>query len=58
VLKRLNPDLRILVSSGLASSGRLEARRRELEPLGVHEIVVKPYTAERILNAVHGLLTT
>jgi CheY-like chemotaxis protein len=57
VMKRLNPDLRVLVSSGLASSGRIEARKRELEALGVDSILVKPYTTEKILRALHALLT-
>jgi len=56
VMKRLNPDLRVLVSSGLASSDRLEARKAELETLGVDSILVKPYTTEKILPALHGLL--
>ncbi len=57
VLKKLNPNLRILVSSGLASSARNEERRQRLVPLGVKEFVVKPYTTERILAAVHAVLT-
>jgi YesN/AraC family two-component response regulator len=58
VMKRLNPDLRALVSTGLASSGHVEARKHELESLGVgaESILVKPYTTEKILRALHALL--
>lgn len=56
VMKRLNPELRVLVSSGLASSGRVEARKRELEAMGVVSILVKPYTTEKILRELHTLL--
>lgn len=57
VLKRLNPQLRVLVSSGLASSGRVERRKQELRALGVESILPKPYTADKILAAMHALLT-
>ena len=58
VMKRLNPELRALVSTGLASSGHVEARKQELESLGVgsDSILVKPYTTEKILRALHALL--
>lgn len=57
VLRRLNPTIRILVSSGLASRTQLEKRRGELRALGVEATLVKPYTAEQILRAVHELLS-
>lgn len=57
VLRRLNPALRVLVSSGLASRTQLEQRRGELRALGVEATLVKPYTAEQILRAVHDLLS-
>lgn len=56
VLKTLDPAVAVLASSGIASEHALESRRSELEALGVSTILDKPYTAEKILRAVHHLL--
>ncbi len=57
VLKRMNPAVRIMVSSGVASAAsRADARRAELRDLGVETILVKPYTSDDLLRAVATLL--
>jgi PAS domain S-box-containing protein len=52
VLKKINPDVRIVTSSGLASEGGM-ARARNA---GARCFIPKPYTAETMLNAVHETL--
>jgi DNA-binding NarL/FixJ family response regulator len=56
VLKRLNPAVAVLVSSGIASEGEMLKRRAELESLGITATVSKPYTVETILAAVRDVL--
>lgn len=48
-LKSVNPDVRILVSSGLPTNGGL-AKAMES---GVRQFVPKPYTAEKMLGIIH-----
>ncbi|MEQ1862352.1 MAG: PAS domain S-box protein [Chthoniobacteraceae bacterium] len=52
VLKRMNPDVKILVVSGSAAGGRQEEVTRE----GVKHFLAKPYTAESMLRMLHELL--
>jgi CheY-like chemotaxis protein len=56
VLKRLNPAVAVLISSGIASEDKDGSRRAELESLGVTASVKKPYTLEAILRAVREVL--
>jgi PAS domain S-box-containing protein len=58
VLRRLNPTVKVIVSSGLGESKAAQERIAELKELGVKSILAKPYTAEKILTAVHRLLTS
>ena len=51
-LKAINPNVKILGSSGLVSEGG-EAKAREI---GVRHFIPKPYTAETMLNAVREVL--
>ncbi|MBO0721193.1 MAG: response regulator, partial [Blastocatellia bacterium] len=51
-LRRLNPRLPIIASSGLAETGK-EAQARSL---GVQKFLPKPYTAARLLRALNELL--
>ncbi|MBO0798010.1 MAG: response regulator, partial [Blastocatellia bacterium] len=51
-LRRLNPRLPIIASSGLAETGR-EVQARSL---GVQKFLPKPYTAARLLRALNELL--
>lgn len=51
-LKLLNPQLPVIASSGLAEAGREEQALR----LGAQRFMAKPYTAVRLLWAVHDLL--
>lgn len=54
-LKRMNPDVAAIVSSGVASLRGMDQRRAELERLGVHVILKKPHPVEEILAALHLL---
>jgi PAS domain S-box-containing protein len=51
-LRRLNPRLPIIASSGLAEAGKEQQARS----LGAGEFLSKPYTAPRLLWALHELL--
>ncbi len=56
VLKKMNPAIAVLVSSGVASKQSMANRVAELEFLGVRVLLKKPYTVEKILRAVSDLL--
>jgi PAS domain S-box-containing protein len=51
-LKSINPEVRIIASSGLTSNGGVA----KAIGAGVHHFIPKPYTAEAILNALDQLL--
>jgi hypothetical protein len=53
-LKKLNPEVKIIASTGQGES----ARTGELQSLGVDSFLSKPYTTEKLLQAVHELLAT
>lgn len=54
VLRRLNPQLRVIAASGLAANGHVA----EAASLGVKHFLPKPYTAETLLKALRDLLST
>ncbi|MDB6123157.1 MAG: hypothetical protein JWQ71_2150 [Pedosphaera sp.] len=56
-LKRINPKTRIIASSGLTHTPGQSDRAEELKALGVKTFLGKPYTAEKLLAAVHDLLS-
>jgi CheY-like chemotaxis protein len=56
VLRRMNPSVRVLVSTGVASQTQMKNRGAELASLGITQTLIKPYSAEKILEAVHQLL--
>lgn len=47
-LRRSKPDLRVMVATGQGT----EANLRELEMMGVREVLLKPFTSRRLLDAV------
>ena len=47
-LRRSKPDLRVMVATGQGT----EANLRELEKMGVREVLLKPFTSHRLLDAV------
>jgi two-component system cell cycle sensor histidine kinase/response regulator CckA len=55
VLKKMNPSLAAIVSSGLASMEGMDKRKKELEMLGVKQILTKPYTVVDILHALDDI---
>ena len=52
-LKRLNPDVRIIVSSGHFHKDNVTI----LEGLGIKTFLDKPYTADKLLRSLHAELT-
>jgi two-component system cell cycle sensor histidine kinase/response regulator CckA len=55
-LRVSNPDLRIIASSGLSADAGGRGRNQELRSLGVKSFLSKPYTADKLLTALHDLL--
>ncbi|MBI1803442.1 MAG: response regulator [Ignavibacteriae bacterium] len=51
-LRKINPAVKVVVSSGFAP----ESRREEVNRLGVKAFLQKPYTADRLLQTVHDAL--
>jgi len=47
-LRRSKPDLRVMVATGQGSQTNL----RELERMGVRQVLLKPFSARRLLEAV------
>ncbi len=47
-LRRSKPDLRVMVATGQGTDANL----RELENMGVREVLLKPFTSRRLLEAV------
>jgi PAS domain S-box-containing protein len=56
VLKNIDPGVKIILSTGIQSGFRSEARLSELAALGVRAFLSKPYSAEKILSAIHALI--
>lgn len=52
-LRRAKPDLRVMVATGQGT----EANLRELELMGVREVLLKPFTSRRLLDAVASTLS-
>ncbi len=52
-LRKLNPDVKILVSSGHKQADRVQA----IKSCGVKEFLAKPYTADSLADRVHGILS-
>jgi signal transduction histidine kinase len=55
-LKRMDPDIKIIASSGIGSARDKDEKAAELSALGVTTFLSKPYTAGEILAAISGLL--
>ena len=56
-LRSTNPDLKIIVSTGVQGALRTKTRSRALESFDAIAYLAKPYTANQLLNAVHEILT-
>jgi len=55
-LKKLNPNVKIIATSGLANLSDQKQRNEELKALGVREFLPKPCSAEKLLNVVYNTL--
>jgi two-component system, cell cycle sensor histidine kinase and response regulator CckA len=51
-LKKIDPDIKIIAMSGMMS----ESQTTELQSINISEFISKPFTAERLLQALHQLL--
>ena len=56
VLRKVHPRLKIIASSGLGTERGGSLRAEELGSLNVKSFLAKPYTADKLLAALHGLL--
>ena len=56
VLRKIHPSLKVIASSGLATEQGGSVRTEELEALSVKTVLTKPYTADKLLEALHGTL--
>jgi two-component system, cell cycle sensor histidine kinase and response regulator CckA len=57
VLRKMKPAIKIIVSSGKASGLGGKTSRADLDGLQPDSILTKPYSADRLLNVVHALIT-
>ena len=55
-LRKTNPHLKIIATSGLPQAAGQADRTAELESLGVQHFLQKPFSAEKLLGAIHQLL--
>jgi len=53
VIRRINPEVKVIVVSGLADKDKLA----KLERTHAHILLQKPYTANRLLKAIHEVLS-
>jgi len=52
-LRRFDPQVRIIAATGLATDSKMV----EAKVLGVNGFLAKPYTAEKLLTALHEVLS-
>jgi len=55
-LRKMHPRLKIIASSGFGTEQGGGVRTEELEALSVKTFLPKPYTVDKLLDALHGLL--
>jgi CheY-like chemotaxis protein len=53
VLQKMNPNVKIIATSGLKSEGKIA----EAAALGISTFIAKPYTADKLLNALAHFLS-
>jgi PAS domain S-box-containing protein len=51
-LRRIAPDIKVIAASGLMDDPDQSGKVHELEQLGVHRFLTKPFTAEDLLEAL------
>lgn len=55
LLRQLNPDLPIILSTGVANHVGADQHSAEARALGINQVLIKPYSAQSVLQAVHQL---
>ncbi|HWB01942.1 MAG TPA: response regulator [Verrucomicrobiales bacterium] len=58
ILKKMDPGIKIVASSGIGSVRSRDAKQKELQALGIHTLLLKPYRAEVVLGALGRELQT
>lgn len=58
VLRRLKPEMKIVVSTGMDRRSRAKQRQDELDSLNISALLMKPYRAEELLCTVHEALAS
>ncbi len=56
VLKRFNPLLPIIVSTGAGNGLEDSGQLREMQALGIKHILAKPYSTHTVLELIHELI--
>lgn len=52
----INPEIKVVFSSGFSSPPEENSTAKELEVLGVKDFLDKPYTADKLLTTIHRTL--
>lgn len=58
LLRKKNPQLKVIISSGIAGSTLSHSRTAELNASGLTTLLAKPYTSEKILCVIRDLLAS
>lgn len=58
VLRRIKPEVKVIISSGAGATKTLQKRLEELRALQVDAILNKPYSAAQILSAIASALAS
>jgi PAS domain S-box-containing protein len=56
VLRRMNPAVKIVISTGLTGRSGADKRQADIDALGVSAVLTKPYTGAKLLRAVYSAL--
>jgi two-component system cell cycle sensor histidine kinase/response regulator CckA len=54
ILQKLDPHIRVIANT----SGQTESEHVKLSELGVHAVLVKPYTADKLLTALAEIIAS
>jgi PAS domain S-box-containing protein len=56
VLKQIDPEVKVIIATGVQSGFRSEVRIAELKALGVTTTLAKPFSTQSLLSAIHALI--
>jgi CheY-like chemotaxis protein len=55
-LQEMDPNIKVIVTSGSLDDVRAQAKVDKLKVMGIHQLLAKPYTAESLLKLLHAML--